>query len=67
MPDPTGRWINHSEWQCPVCGTVNTEDRERCQGCGESVRPSTDEPIRPLDPADIIGRAKNRAGDAADQ
>jgi ferredoxin len=67
MPDPTGRWINHAEWQCPACGTVNAEDRERCQGCGESVRPSTEEPIRPPDPADIIGRSKRTAGEAADQ
>ena len=67
MPDPTGRWINHSEWQCPACGAVNPEDRERCQGCGESVRPSAQEPIRPPDPTDIIGKDKRAASEAADQ
>jgi hypothetical protein len=67
MPDPTGRWVNRSEWQCPACGTVNSEDRERCQGCGESVRPPSGEPARPPDPADIIGKAKSAAGEAADQ
>jgi len=66
MPDPTGRWISRSQWQCPACGTVNTDDRERCQGCDASIRPSFDEPIRPPDPADIIGQGKKREGEPAD-
>ena len=66
MPDPTGRWIARGQWQCPACGTVNPEDRERCQGCGESVRPSFDEPIRPPDPTDIIGRGKKPDPESAD-
>ena len=63
MPDPTGRWIAVAQWQCPACGTVNARDRERCEGCGRSVRPSFHEPIRPPDPADIIGQGKKRDGD----
>jgi hypothetical protein len=63
MPDPTGRWIAAREWQCPACGTVNAEDRERCEGCGRSSRPSFDEPVRPLDPADIIGQGRTPEGE----
>jgi len=63
MPDPTGRWIALRRWQCPACGTVNTEDRERCEGCSESVRPSPDEPVRPPDPLDIVGQSRKRHGD----
>jgi Zn-finger in Ran binding protein and others len=58
MPDPTGRWIKVREWQCPACGTVNPEDRERCEACNESVRPSFDEPIRPPDPLDVVGKGR---------
>jgi len=63
MPDPTGRWIAGGQWQCPACGAVNAPDRERCAGCGGSVRPSFGEPIRPPDPADIIGPGKTRDRD----
>jgi hypothetical protein len=66
MPDPTGRWIATRQWQCPACGTVNPEDRERCQGCGDGVRPSFEEPVRPPDPADIIGRGKTPDPEPAD-
>ncbi|HTX10089.1 MAG TPA: zinc finger Ran-binding domain-containing protein [Solirubrobacteraceae bacterium] len=54
MPDPTGRWLNSGQWQCPKCSWVNDPDRERCQKCGESVRPPADEPVRPPDPLDLI-------------
>jgi hypothetical protein len=62
MPDPTGRWIKSREWQCPACGTLNAEDRERCEGCNESVRPSFDEPIRPPDPLDLVGQGRKPKG-----
>ncbi len=58
MPDPTGRWITESSWQCPVCGNVNSYDRERCANCDRSVRPSNQEPIRPVDPLDVVGRGR---------
>src|ERR1700735_1637460 len=64
MPDPTGRWLNTTQWQCPKCGWVNDSDRERCQKCNGSVRPAADEPIRPPDPLDLIGYDPSRAGDA---
>jgi hypothetical protein len=67
MPDPTGRWIKSREWQCPSCGTVNAEDRERCEGCGDSLRPSLDEPVRPPDPLDVIGKSKSPGDEASDQ
>jgi hypothetical protein len=54
MPDPTGRWLNTTQWQCPKCGWVNDSDRERCQKCDGSVRPAQDEPARPPDPLDLI-------------
>ncbi len=54
MPDPTGRWLNTTQWQCPKCAWVNGSDRERCQKCGGSVRPAADEPVRPPDPLDLI-------------
>jgi hypothetical protein len=54
MPDPTGRWLNATQWQCPKCARVNDSDRERCQECNGSVRPSKDEPVRPPDPLDLI-------------
>jgi Zn-finger in Ran binding protein and others len=67
MPDPTGRWIAARKWQCPACGTVNPEDRERCEGCGASQRPSFDEPVRPLDPLDVVGQRRKAASDSADE
>jgi hypothetical protein len=54
-PDPTGRWLNATQWQCPKCGWVNDSDRERCQKCDASIRPPEAEPRRPPDPLDIIG------------
>lgn len=54
MPDPTGRWLNNTQWQCPKCGWVNGRGDERCQSCGASVRPPADEPVRPPDPLDLI-------------
>jgi hypothetical protein len=56
MPDPTGRWVNREQWQCPKCLWVNAGDRERCQKCHGSVRPSADEPIRRWDALDLVGR-----------
>jgi hypothetical protein len=66
MPDPTGRWITESSWQCPVCATINSFDRERCVNCGKSVRPSNNEPIRPVDPLDVVGRHDWGADDGDD-
>jgi hypothetical protein len=66
MPDPTGRWISGSSWQCPVCATVNSADRERCGNCGQSVRPSNEEPIRPVDALDVVGRRRGDDDDADD-
>jgi hypothetical protein len=54
MPDPTGRWLNATQWQCPKCAWVNASDRERCEQCNGSVRPPKDEPVRPPDPLDLI-------------
>jgi hypothetical protein len=67
MPDPTGRWTTRSTWECPVCGTVNPADRECCGNRGNSVRPSFDEPIRPPDPADIIGRSNKPNRESPDR
>lgn len=67
MPDPTGRWINRTQWQCPKCGAVNLASDDRCQGCGESLRPSDDEPIRPPDPLDVIGRGKRRDDETTEE
>ncbi len=64
MPDPTGRWVNRMQWQCPRCAWVNDAAAEGCQSCGASVRPSEDEPVRPPDPLDIIGHGQSRVGDA---
>jgi hypothetical protein len=64
MPDPTGRWLNGTQWQCPRCAWVNGSANARCQECGASVRPPRDEPVRPPDPLDIIGRDESRIGDA---
>ncbi|HUA44351.1 MAG TPA: hypothetical protein VMA77_03940 [Solirubrobacteraceae bacterium] len=55
MADPTGRWLNSSQWQCPKCAWVNGSAEERCQKCGESVRPPEEEPVRAPDPLDLIG------------
>jgi hypothetical protein len=63
MTDPTGRWVNGLQWQCPKCSWVNDSDRERCQKCGGSVRPSQDEPIRPPDPLDLISHRRTAGGD----
>lgn len=62
MPDPTGRWLNATQWQCPKCAWVNSSDRERCQKCGDSVRPSRSEPARPPDPLDLISHDETRVG-----
>ena len=59
MPDPTGRWVNRAQWQCPRCAWVNARGEARCQECDPSVRPSPGEPVRPLDPLDLIGKGKN--------
>ena len=68
MPDPTGRWVNSLQWQCPKCLWVNDSTHERCDKCGASVRPSEDEPVRRWDPLDLIGRdealaSKDRTGE----
>lgn len=60
MPDPTGRRISRDKWACQICNTVNDFDRERCAGCGRTVQPPADEPIRPLDPLDVIGHNGDR-------
>jgi hypothetical protein len=52
------------QWQCPRCAWVNDSDREGCQECGASVRPAEDEPVRPPDALDMVGRDESRAGDA---
>jgi hypothetical protein len=56
MPDPTGRWVNAAQWQCPKCLWVNESARERCQKCDGSLRPSEDEPVRAWDALDVVGR-----------
>jgi hypothetical protein len=60
MPDPTGRWLNNSQWQCPKCAWVNERADERCQSCDASVRPPADEPVRPPDPLDLISHREPR-------
>lgn len=64
MPDPTGRWVNRTQWQCPRCAWVSEAAAEGCQKCGASVRPAEDEPVRPPDSLDMIGRDESRVGDA---
>lgn len=59
MPEPAGRWINRRKWQCPVCAAVNERPVKRCQKCDRSVSPAEDEPIRPLDPLDLIGPGRD--------
>ena len=63
MPDPTGRWLNATQWQCPKCAWVNGYLDARCQKCGQSVRPAEEEPVRPPDPLDLIGRKDTGAED----
>lgn len=63
MPDPTGRWLNATQWQCPKCGFVNSSADESCQQCAGSVRPPESEPARPPDPLDLISHDPARAGD----
>jgi hypothetical protein len=61
MPDPTGRWVNQTQWQCPKCLWVNEDTDERCEKCDASVRPPADEPVRPHDPLDVVGRDRDPA------
>jgi hypothetical protein len=63
MPDPTGRWLNTAQWQCPKCAWVNDSAAEHCQRCGRSVRPAADEPVRPPDPLDLISHDEAGGGD----
>jgi hypothetical protein len=63
MPDPSGRWINGAQWQCPKCGWVNRTADEGCQKCHGSVRPRRDQPVRPPDPLDLIGYDEARVGE----
>jgi len=67
MPDPTGRWVNERQWQCPRCGTVNSYLDERCRHCALSVRPSEEEPIRPPDVLDLIGPDRSAEGEQGDR
>jgi hypothetical protein len=60
MPDPTGRWLNRTQWQCPKCAWVNDSAEERCHKCGASVRPSREEPVRRPDPLDLISHDSTR-------
>jgi hypothetical protein len=62
MPDPTGRWLNTTQWQCPKCAWVNDSDRERCQKCDGSVRPPRDEPVRPPDALDLVSHSETGVG-----
>ncbi|MBV9336085.1 MAG: hypothetical protein JO262_04755 [Solirubrobacterales bacterium] len=64
MPDPTGRWLNTRQWQCPKCAWVNGSANEDCQKCGRSVRPPQSEPARPPDPLDLISHDVTRVRDA---
>jgi len=65
MPDPTGRWLNRTQWQCPKCAWVNDSAHERCEQCAGSVRPPSTEPVRPPDPLDLISHDPSRVGDGA--
>jgi hypothetical protein len=61
MPEPSGRWLNTTQWQCPKCAWVNASADEVCQKCAGSVRPPQDEPVRPPDPLDLISHSGTRA------
>jgi len=68
MPEPSGRWVNTMQWQCPKCAWVNASEDDRCQKCDASVRPGEDEPVRAWGPLDLIGRdealaSKDRTGE----
>jgi hypothetical protein len=63
MPDPTGRWLNTTQWQCPKCAWVNGSADEGCEKCGASVRPPENEPVRPPDPLDLISHDPSRVGE----
>ena len=62
MPDPTGRWLNGTQWQCPKCAWVSDAAHARCQKCGGSERPAQGEPVRPPDPLDLIGYDPSKVG-----
>ena len=64
MPNPTGRWVNREQWQCPKCLWVNDSVHESCEKCAGSVRPSDDEPVRRWDALDLIGRGETDGRDA---
>lgn len=64
MTDPTGRWLNTMQWQCPKCGWVNGSGDASCQKCARSVRPPANEPARPPDPLDLISHDPDRAANA---
>jgi hypothetical protein len=64
MPSPTGRWVNKLQWQCPKCLWVNDAAHESCEKCGGSVRPAEDEPVRPWDALDVVGRGETSRADA---
>jgi hypothetical protein len=63
MPDPTGRWLNTTQWQCPKCAWVNGSRDESCEKCDASIRPPENEPVRPPDPLDLISHDPARVGD----
>jgi hypothetical protein len=60
MPDPSGRWLNATQWQCPKCAFVNGSGDESCEKCAGSVRPPEDEPVRRPDPLDLISHDPSR-------
>ncbi len=60
MPNPTGRWLNATQWQCPKCAWVNGSATAVCEKCGASVRPARVEPARPPDPLDLISHDSTR-------
>jgi hypothetical protein len=62
MPDPSGRWLNARQWQCPKCAWVNGSADEICQKCHASVRPPEDEPVRRPDPLDLISHDPSKEG-----
>ena len=64
MPDPTGRWLNSTRWQCPKCAWANGSADETCQRGAGSVRPPESEPVRPPDPLDLISHDPSRVGNA---